>query len=749
MELCISIKEKIATADHEAVVVCDNTDYTIRFQFDTPWTAHSLKTARFLWVQAGSETYVDVPFAGECVSMPAIHDAAWVQVGVYAGDLETTTPAMLMCVPSIRQGAPAPDEPNESVYDQIVTMINTGILQGPPGADGQTVRIWAVPERTSHDCIYDFIGFDRLVGGVTPTEETVNPGDVLICKDGGILYIRQIMHIDTRPVIISTTGTEKAEPPIVLAGKPGENGVTPVFSIGTVNTLAAGSKATASITGTVEKPVLNLGIPKGASGTGGGASSWNDLTDRPFGESKCEQVCVLATAEIRSIPGTDTGGYFVFPFHDQGAQTLPRTAPLNITWNGSTFTCAPTEIHLQSLGKDATVWGNLHLGSVFGVTATNTGEPFLMIWEHERATPYFLTGDSYASSYSIMVCCEAIVTSGLSSAELDIPVLDLYQLGFQHAEMNKSNFIYGDGNTLSAVFEQYKEQRFAEVVLAYKRADGSTKTVSATAACNYDSSTDQINMVFHFVDFNLGILMATVKLGELVAELWIASPAADLFAPIAHNHSEHALAIHNHSEYALAGYGYGGTPVMLSSALLRSDDELNTAIEAIYSTMSNRETKLICFIGYPDNSDYSWFGILSRSTANYGSMFAHSSYNYGKMISKAKMNGEWRPLEWEQPPMVAGTEYRTTERYMSKPVYVKLVDFGNLPNSTYKQVAFGDSSCHAISCVGVSSGGDVLPWNNNDSTGVNVDCAHNTIIVWCKVDRSSTTAQFTVKYTKD
>ena len=224
MELCIAIKEKIATADREAVVVCDNTDYTVRFQFDAPWTAHSLKTARFLWVQAGSETYVDVPFSGECVSMPAIHDAAWVQVGVYAGDLETTTPAVLMCIPSIRQGAPAPDAPTESVYDQIITMINAGILQGTPGTDGQTVRIWAVPERTAFDCIYDFIGFEQLAGGVSPTEETVNPGDVLICKDGGVLYVRQIMLLGTRPVIISTTGTDQAQPPIILAGKQGEKG---------------------------------------------------------------------------------------------------------------------------------------------------------------------------------------------------------------------------------------------------------------------------------------------------------------------------------------------------------------------------------------------------------------------------------------------------------------------------------------------------------------------------------------------
>jgi hypothetical protein len=46
----------------------------------------------------------------------------------------------------------------------------------------------------------------------------------------------------------------------------GGGGVTPTFSIGTVETLEPGSDATASISGTKENPVLNLGIPKGLSG---------------------------------------------------------------------------------------------------------------------------------------------------------------------------------------------------------------------------------------------------------------------------------------------------------------------------------------------------------------------------------------------------------------------------------------------------------------------------------------------------
>ena len=52
----------------------------------------------------------------------------------------------------------------------------------------------------------------------------------------------------------------------------GQDGATPNIQIGTVETLPAGSPATASMTGTAENPLLNLGIPQGATGSGEGGS---------------------------------------------------------------------------------------------------------------------------------------------------------------------------------------------------------------------------------------------------------------------------------------------------------------------------------------------------------------------------------------------------------------------------------------------------------------------------------------------
>lgn len=50
-------------------------------------------------------------------------------------------------------------------------------------------------------------------------------------------------------------------------GDTGATGKTPVLSIGSVTTLAAGSQATASIGGTAENPTLNLGLPAGQNGS--------------------------------------------------------------------------------------------------------------------------------------------------------------------------------------------------------------------------------------------------------------------------------------------------------------------------------------------------------------------------------------------------------------------------------------------------------------------------------------------------
>ena len=53
----------------------------------------------------------------------------------------------------------------------------------------------------------------------------------------------------------------------------------------------------------------------------------------------------------------------------------------------------------------------------------------------------------------------------------------------------------------------------------------------------------------------------------------------------------------------------------------------------------------------------------------------------GSRAERTKINGVWGEWERVNPPMTPDVEYRTTERYMGKPVYTKLVNVGAYPES--------------------------------------------------------------------
>ena len=52
------------------------------------------------------------------------------------------------------------------------------------------------------------------------------------------------------------------------------------------------------------------------------------------------------------------------------------------------------------------------------------------------------------------------------------------------------------------------------------------------------------------------------------------------------------------------------------------------------------------------------------------------------LVRTATDFGAWGEWEWENPPMIPGIEYRTTERWNGKPVYTTLVDCGTLTGAS-------------------------------------------------------------------
>ena len=81
-------------------------------------------------------------------------------------------------------------------------------------------------------------------------------------------------------------------------GDKGDPGATPNLTIGTVTTLEAGESATASMGGTAESPVLNLGIPRGAKGEpgqgGGGGGTYYVELDGNYPDLTLSETTPLA-----------------------------------------------------------------------------------------------------------------------------------------------------------------------------------------------------------------------------------------------------------------------------------------------------------------------------------------------------------------------------------------------------------------------------------------------------------------------
>ena len=96
--LNVNVSDKVATyRQRDGVIVCGNSDYQIKFVFDSDWDDNPQKTARFIW----NGQYVDVDFEGDVCLVPIIHNTTSVSIGVYSGELSTTTPAVIECKKSI------------------------------------------------------------------------------------------------------------------------------------------------------------------------------------------------------------------------------------------------------------------------------------------------------------------------------------------------------------------------------------------------------------------------------------------------------------------------------------------------------------------------------------------------------------------------------------------------------------------------------------------------------------------------
>lgn len=167
-------------------------------------------------------------------------------------------------------------------------------------------------------------------------------------------------------------------------------------------------------------------------------------------------------------------------------------------------------------------------------------------------------------------------------------------------------------------------------------------------------------------------------------------------------------------------WGFGGNAVSI--------DSLDNAKE----TGVYKSGGIVCLsIAYSNGEVYQFRYTVSR----------HGFFEYQ---ARYFLNSVWSPWEYINPRMEIGVEYRTTERYLGKPVYVKLVNCGALPNNGTKVVDAGiENFGTCVSCQGVAS----TIWSIPDDV-VSVWGSSDGIHIKTTADYSIYNSMVTIKYTK-
>ncbi len=118
-EIHISVREGIASqTDHTAYITGDG-EYWALFDLGEEWEDQPLRTARF----QTEGSYVDVIFRGNKCRMPVFTYARKLEVGLFAGNVRTTTPARIFLREGIRSAWGSPEPPAPNVYDQLMEVL--------------------------------------------------------------------------------------------------------------------------------------------------------------------------------------------------------------------------------------------------------------------------------------------------------------------------------------------------------------------------------------------------------------------------------------------------------------------------------------------------------------------------------------------------------------------------------------------------------------------------------------------------
>lgn len=450
--LPVTIRDKIAEYMSSEKMICYNSDYILQFTFDAEWDSYTQKTAqiRYFSTNKGWVKH-DIIFTGMECNVPVIPNANVVYVGVYAGDIRTTTEAEISCRPSVLSYDGAPVNPPDDVYNQIMQKLNEIEQSGAtPEQIAAAIEKYltenpitasdvnAVPQNQGAENAGKFLGVNES-GEVVPVEsgaDGITPhiganGNWYIGEtDTGIKAQGEKGADGTTPHIgengdwyIGETDTGiKAQGEKGEKGDPGEKGTTPHIGengnwwIGDTDTgvkaVASGGSGTdiaLGITGATVGQIARITAVDDA----GIPTAW-EAVDMTSGSGEQWELLVDYVTEEQVFNSTIP--YIVFSQDDNVSPIKCKAVYVEI--NGIVIRDGSNDIHIRYWFNDVPVWGSY---------VTDNGR------------------------YSVTFCMFAIRSNGMASAILLDSRKDVSTRSFEYTNIEINTIKIGSNNQ-NAVF---------------------------------------------------------------------------------------------------------------------------------------------------------------------------------------------------------------------------------------------------------------------------------------------------------
>lgn len=190
----------------------------------------------------------------------------------------------------------------------------------------------------------------------------------------------------------------------------------------------------------------------------------------------------------------------------------------------------------------------------------------------------------------------------------------------------------------------------------------------------------------------------------------------------------------------------GAAPAVLTGEMTYTDtmEQMEEQLKLIYLAMPDSSSKFV--VSNINGVVYNVW--LWKADNSYGNV-QMDHYVVQNSRRRVIFGGVWQPWEYPNPAMILNEEYRTTERWQEKPVYTKLMDFGNLPNCATKTVAHGCSAKQILRTVGQASNGQAFPICGSGFYNIELRAGTTSVDIYTDYNYSAYTATVQLWYTKE